>query len=131
MAKDKEILNDRATPISVSIYQSDLNVINKYAKQQKIKTQAALFRHIIHGFFNQRKKDTFKDIVSHFLYPVLIGTFASIGTIWTQRLMNVLQGKGLFFAELLDFHRFFVILGALSIGLIFANIYWLKKKYKV
>ena len=122
---------DKAIPTSVSIYQSDLNALNEYAIKYKIKTQAKLFRIVIRGFLKQIKKDTTKDVVNHFLYPIIIGTFASVGTLWTQKLMNILQDKGLFFADLLDFHRFFVILGALSIGLIIANIYWLKKKHSV
>ena len=123
--------DDKATRVSLSIFESDLKQVNDFATKYKIKfnSQAAVFRHILRGFFKQQRKDINNDLILYFIFPFSIGAIATFGTLSTQSLIDILTEKGLYFAELHNLNRIFVILGAFSVGLFFACVVWLRKKY--
>lgn len=122
--------SDRAISFSLSIYESDLEKANQFAKKHpNLRTQAEVFRCILQRFFKYKENEIKKDLIFYFVYPVIFGALISFYTLMTQRLINILSEKGLFFAELLDLNRISVIFGALVIGIIVAGIYVLRKKW--
>lgn len=125
---------DRARSLSISIFDSDLNRVNQFAKDNqkklKLRSNADVWRHIINFFFDQHRSDLKKDMVIHFVYPVAFGCLASFGTLSTEKLISILFEKGFYFRELHVLNGIFVVLGAFSIGLFIANLYWLVRKYR-
>jgi len=125
-------MTDKAVSKTISIYESDITRINNYARDTKktFRSQAEVFRHIIDFFFNEHRRNSKKDVIIHFVYPLLFGGLATFGTVSTQNLINILVERNLYFQELHVLNGAFVVLGALSIGLFIANLYWLMRKHE-
>ena len=124
-------MSDEYTKVSLSILRSDIKRINWFAEANKKKfhTQAEVFRHIIDFFFEQTNKNLKRDLIIHFIYPIILGCIATFGTISTQKLINILVEQNLYFQELHTLNGVFVVLGTGVGGLLIANIYLLKTKY--
>ena len=121
---------DRAIPITVSIYQSQIKKIRDYKEAHKntFGSEASLIQHIINEFF--KEKNIKNDMVFHFLYPIILAALATFGTIMTTRLVRSVRSAGFVFQELNDLNTMFVIIGAMCIGLFIANMYWFHTKHK-
>jgi len=124
-------MSDRIN-FSLSMYKEDVQKINNFAKkhEKNFRSQAEIFRYILNSFFKQYDADAKKDFVIHWVYPILLGGFATFGTVATQRLIEILYNRGLYFQELHVLNGIFVVLGAFSVGFFGANMYWYFKKKK-
>lgn len=121
---------NETTTFSLSIYKSDLQKINNFAKkhEKQFRSQAAVFKYIFDSFFRQYDADAKKDFVIHWIYPIVIGAIATFGTVSTQNLISLLFDQGFYFHELYVLNGVFVVLGAFSVGFFIANMYWYFKK---
>ena len=119
--------DNKAIPITISLYQDQINEVKNYSRYKQYKYDAEAYQHIINNFFEKDEKQVKNDFVLFFIVPLIFCVLTTIVNISTGKVFELLLEQGYYFNELFWLSSIFRILSFGSIGIFIACIYWLRK----
>lgn len=115
-------MEDRAIGVSVSLYQSQINMIRKFTKKSnRFKSEASVIQQAVDDFFNQGKKTLAKNFMLFMGYPLIIMTTMWYVATSTISVNNILMEQGYYLNELFIQSQIFLIIGFAWLGIFTAT----------
>jgi len=118
-----------ATNESISFYPKHIDILNKIAKKQNIKTKSATVQYIVETY-NKTQSNLKRDTVLYVCVPIMFFILSFYIFLNLQKLEDILFLKKLFFAELTTLKNIFFVITLGIISGIATSIYLFYHKSK-
>lgn len=120
--------NNKTEFFTITLYPAEIEAINLLKNHKKFNFSETI-RFIINEYFQRDNKKITKDFVFYLGYPLAFMVISLFASISTERLVNLLLEKSLYFNELYILSRVFLVMSFGSISIFVVSLYLLRRKF--
>jgi len=117
----------KAIPQTISLYNTHISAVKSFAKYNNIRDTSKAYQYIIEDFFTKDDKKIKRDFILYLVVPIIFCIFTTFVNISTSNVYTNLLKNGIYYHELKILSDIFLILSVLSVSILAACIYWLRK----